>query len=756
MVEWFQRLAASSARVRVEELGRTTEGRPFIAAFISSPENLRALPRYREIQSRLADPRKTPTAAAEALIEEGRVIVMMTCSIHSNEPASTNSAILFAYRLATADDAATRMLLDDTVLILVPSLNPDGVDIVASWYQRTLGTPWEGTFPPELYNKYTGHDNNRDWYMFTQDETRLVVAKLHNAWHPQVVYDLHQDEPTAARMFVPPWLDPTDPNIDPLIVSECSAVGSGMAADLARAGRTGVVIHALYDMWSPSRHYQAYHGGLRILSESASAALASPVTIAPRQLSGDALGYNPLRRSWNFPEPWPGGIWRFGDIIGYQLIAMESCLRQAAERRAELLRGFYEIGRRACARTDPFAFVIPPAQRDPGAARVLRETLRFGDVEIGRAAAAFVADGRSWPAGSWIISMQQPYSSWAKTLLERQRYPETAEFPGGPLRRPYDVTAQTLPLLMGVQTETIARAFLVPLAAAADEAAVTSGAEVLPAADTDSWSAVGRLWKAGRTVWRDRLTGDFSLNKAALKEPFDLPRPRIGVYKSYVPEEDEGWTRWLLDHFGFPHASVRNPDILTGGLNSRFDAIVFPDQTPESIEIGYRDGAMPKEFTGGLGAAGGDGLLAFVRAGGTLVFLNRSTRFAVRQLRLHLDDATAGLTPAQFYSPGSILNARAEAGNPLTWGLPGQICIWSETSPAWAATPDSMIAVRYPTAGVPASGWLTGERHIAGKAALLDIRVGSGHIILFGFRPQYRGQSYQTFKLFFNALVRRP
>ncbi len=309
---------------------------------------------------------------------------------------------------------------------------------------------------------------------------------------------------------------------------------------------------------------------------------------------------------------------------------------------------------------------------------------------------------------------------------------------------------------MGVQTELIARTFHAPVVPAPEEPAPKDESPILPAADTDSWFAVARLWKAARTVWRDALTGDFSAQRTALKQPFELPPPRIGVYRSYIPAEDEGWTRWLFDHFGFPHAIVRNADIVSEGLNRRFDAIVFPDQTPESIETGYREGAMPKEFTGGLGEAGADGLLAFVRAGGTLVFLNRSARFAVRQLRLHAEDATGGLTPAQFFAPGSILNARAEAGNSLTWGLPEQICIWSETGPAWEPAPDSTAPVRYPPVGVLASGWLSGESHIEGKAALLDVRMGSGHIILFGFRPQYRGQSYQTFKLFFNALVRRP
>jgi hypothetical protein len=163
----------------------------------------------------------------------------------------------------------------------VPSLNPDGVDIVTRWYRRTLGTPFEGTGPPELYQKYVGHDNNRDWYMFTQKETQLTVAKLHNVWHPQIVYDVHQMGSNAARIFVPPWLDPIEPNIDAILMQESNMIGTAMATDLTAAGQQGVAIHAMYDFWTPSRHYQAFHGGMRILTESASAKLASPITVAP-------------------------------------------------------------------------------------------------------------------------------------------------------------------------------------------------------------------------------------------------------------------------------------------------------------------------------------------------------------------------------------------------------------------------------------------------------------------------------------------
>lgn len=737
VVSYFQALAAASDRIRFEELGKTVEGRPFIAATIAEPETLRHLDRYREIQRRLADPRITPEAESEPLIAEGKTVVLLTCSIHSTEVASTHTAVEFAYRLLTEDKPRFRAVLHNTILLLVPSLNPDGVDLVTRWYRRTLGTVYEGTSPPHLYHHYIGHDNNRDWYMFTQPETRLTVAKLHNAWHPQIVYDVHQQNEYASRIFVPPWLDPIEPNVDAILAQEMNMIGTAMATDLTAAGKKGVAIHAAYDFWSPARHYQAFHGGLRILTESASAQLATPVTISRDQLDEHALGYNARERSWNFLEPWEGGEWHLRDIIDYQLIAFESCLYQAAIHREELLRNFYRVGQRAIARREPAAFLIPAKQRDPGATAKLLETLAFGAVEMGRA-----------EDGSHVISMAQPYSSYAKALLERQNYPDLRQYPGGPPVRPYDVTAHTLPLLMGVDVEALEKPWAGALAR--EELSASSHTESFAAADTDSWLTINRIWKAGGAVWRDPATGDFAVSQKS-GEWKQLRRPRIGLYKSFVPCNDEGWTRWLLEQFEFVYTNVGNREIQAGALRNRFDVLVFPDQPLSELENGFATGAMPQEFTGGLEEAGAHALREFALQGGTLVFLNRSTAYATEVLGVKAKNVLAGVSSREFYAPGSLLNVTLDTHQPLTLGLPREITIWNEQSPAWET--NDIVVARYPDGQVLASGWLLGAKLLAHHGALVDSPVGKGHVILFGMRPQYRGQSYRTFKLFFNALV---
>ncbi len=366
VVGYFGELDKESDRVLVREYGKSTEGRPMIVAYISAPENLRRLEQYRQIQKKLADPRVTPEAEMQKLVAEGKTIVLITCTVHATEIASTHSAVEFAHRLAVSDSPKVRQILDNVIVLLSPSINPDGLDIVTKWYRSTLGTPHEGTSPPELYQKYVGHDNNRDWYIFSQAETRAVVSGLHNQWHPQIVYDMHQMGGNAARMFVPPWMDPIEPNVDPVIAQQANMVGMIMASDLTAAGRKGVVVNSVYDFWTPGRHYQSYHGGLRILSESASVRIATPVSVKPDQIGNVAQGYNPREKSWNYLEPFLGGDWKLRDIVEDQLIAMESVCLTAAQRREDFLRNFYFINKRATERRAPYAFVLELESEGPG------------------------------------------------------------------------------------------------------------------------------------------------------------------------------------------------------------------------------------------------------------------------------------------------------------------------------------------------------------------------------------------------------
>src|SRR2546421_11566314 len=347
VVEYFQKLAATSDRVKFEEIGKSTMGKPFVYATISAPENLKRLSEFKEIQQQLADPRLLGTGSADApvrneraartkeagegarvpsdrkaasLIARGKTVVAITCGIHSTEVGSYLSSMLIAYRLASSNDPDVQEILRNTIILVVPSTNPDGVDIVNNWYQKTLGTPYEGTDPPELYHKYTGHDDNRDWYAFTQVETQLVVDKILNVWHPQIVHDIHQQGAFGSRLFLPPYMQPVEPNVPKQIVEGYTELGNYLAKEMRAAGFKGITTDSTYDAWSPSRAYSHYHGGVRILSETASCKIATPITVRPDQLR-KGEGYDARRESANFGPMWRGGEWRLRDITKYMTTA---------------------------------------------------------------------------------------------------------------------------------------------------------------------------------------------------------------------------------------------------------------------------------------------------------------------------------------------------------------------------------------------------------------------------------------------------
>jgi hypothetical protein len=715
LVDYYRRLADASPRVELRELGKTTNGNPFIVLIVSSAANLRRLDELRAVNAQLADPRGISSLEErERLLREGRTIVLVTSSVHSTEVGGHLAPAVAAHHLATATDSATLTVLDRTVLLLVPSLNPDGVTIVARWYNRTLGTPAEGSAPPELYHPYVGHDNNRDWYAFTQVETRLTVDSLHNVWHPQIVHDIHQQGAYGSRLFLPPYVDPVEPNVDPLLVWGTNTLGTAMAWELAGQGKRGIVVNATYDAWTPARAYQHYHGGVRILSETASARLASPLVVRPEELRG-RRGFDATTPSWNFPEPWTGGTWTLADIVDYQTAGALALLAQAAARREVWLRNFVTVGERAARGWNgwPYAFVLPRQGQPPDGLAALLDVLRRGQVEVRAAERDFQAHGRSFAAGDHVVVLRQPYAAFAKALLEPQRYPDLREDAGDPPQQPYDVTAHTLPLLMGVEAIEVRESLTVSLSAPE---------RIAPFRPAPPAVAVGR----------------------------------VGLYRSYTASMDEGWTRWVFDTWGIPYTSLVDSTIHTGDLRRRYDVIVMPSMSPRAIESGL-PAQYPAPFAGGLGSEGVASLRAFVAEGGTLVALDAASRWATHAFDLPVEDESADLPPSAFYAPGSILRLDLDARHPLAQGVPARAIAWFEEGPLFTVRDTTRVRVvgRYPAAAadVLLSGWLLGAEHAAGRAALLEATHGRGRVILFGFRPQYRGHSLATFPLLFNALA---
>jgi hypothetical protein len=784
---YFSGLDAASDRVHVEELGKSTEGLPFLLVTISSEANMARLEQIRRINAQLADPRGLSDATVADLLSRGRTIVALNHGIHSTEVASTQTAMEIAYELATSQAVDVREILDRCVILILPSENPDGTQKVTEWYRKTLGTRYEGGEIPFLYQKYVGHDNNRDWYMFTQQETRLTVRGVYERWHPQIVHDLHQMGARGPRFFAPPYLDPWEPNVDPALRAGVNTLGMHVAARLTSEGKRGVVVNALYDAWTPARAYPHSHGGVRILTESASARLASPIEVKFEDL-GSGPGYDARRASWNFPAPWPGGTWRVRDIIDYQLSASRAVLDHAAGNRAFWLRTFLDVNRRACARQEPYAFIVPEPQKDPLAAAQLFSVLRTGGVEIHRARAGFDALGRRFEPGTRVVLMQQPASAFAKMLLETQSYPDLREYPGGPPRRPYDVTAHTLPLLLGVEVLKATDGFAAGLELEKD-GAVTPGrvvgrgrffalghrtgdlaalgqllAERVPVRwATEAFSDGGRSYPAGTLLVPESARGQlrslaqslgiFADGVDARPASVGLRMPRVGLYQSWVASMDEGWTRYVFDQqLNLPYTTLHDADLRAGLLYPRFDAIILPDQSPGQIYAGHAPGALPQEFTGGIGPEGVASLKEFVEAGGTLVAFNAATALLVHDLKLPVTNALERAAEGEsFYCPGAILRVHREGESPLVAGLEDPSIVWFEDGPAFDV-PAGTAALRYVEESPLLSGWLLGGRRLQGRAALAELPVGKGRVVLFGFRPQYRAQSWATYVPLLNAL----
>jgi len=726
VLTYFDKLDQASNRVKFEALGKSTMDVPFVMATISAPENLARLEEYKKIQQLLADPRKLgPPGVRERkaaeLIARGKTIVLITCGIHSTEVGSYLSSMLIAHRLASSNEPEIEEILRNTIVLLVPSLNPDGVEIVKNWYDKTLGTPYEGTSPPELYQKYVGHDNNRDWYAFTQVETKITVAKIHNVWHPQIVHDIHQQGEFGSRLFLPPYMPPVEPNVPKQLIDGYTELGNWMAGQLRAKGFQGITTNSTYDAWTPARAYSHYHAGVRMLSETASARIASPITVKFEELRSRE-GYDPQKASDKFGPVWRGGPWHLRDITGYMTTAAFTLLQHASQNRERWLNRFYQIGTEAVRphrRGELYAFAIPPAdQLGP-----LLTILESGGVEVDYPG-TFTADRHRYPQGTAVVRMAQPYGSFAKALLETQRYPDLRDASGHPIP-PYDVTAHTLPLLMGVPVDPIYTRFALPK----------------PKAERGE----GGLPGCG-----------------------DANPPRRAIYKSHVPSMDEGWTRWVLDHQAkcLSHASLQDADLRKGNLLKDFPIIIVPDQAPRTILNGYRAGAMPPQYTGGIGEQGVKALREFVEQGGTLIFLNRASDFAIEQFKLPLRNVVAGVARTDFFVPGSILRIELDTAHPIAKGMLKESIAWAEDSPVFEVVSSGSssselnvpaanvrIIARYPANKDPLlSGWLLGGDRIRGKAALVEVTIGKGRIILFGFRPQYRAQSLATYPLFVNAI----
>ena len=811
ITDYLKLLVEASDRVVLENRGKTTEGHEFVLVLISSPENLANREHFKAIQGKLADPRGKDSTELNRLCREGKAVVLINCNLHSTEIASSQMSMELAYRLATENTPQVNEILENVIILLIPSTNPDGLNMVIDWYNRCVGTPYEGSPMPWLYHKYTGHDNNRDWFMLSQVETQIVTRILYEEWFPEVVYDVHEMGNKGARFVIPPYFDPVNPNIHPILQRELSLIGAKIALDLTSQEYTGVLSNAVYDTW--------WHGGFRtvpyrhnmvgILSEAARVNIASPIFQPRSALKGHRRGLGRYALQTNFPEPWPGGWWRLRNIIDYELSASYSILSCVAKHKQMFLSNFVKMGQIATEKgrhEPPRAFLVPMNQRDPNTALEMLRILQRGGVEIHSANASFSADGVEYPAGTYVISMAQPFRGHAKDLLEVQNYPERRASPKAPPERPYDIAGWTLPLQMGVKVVTVVDTFDANLMRVDQIPDVQGRLHTVsePVAylfknqtNTETIALNQLLGKEEYTLyWLPKahtirgqnfprgsilitskeipqrvsthlgeLAESIGVEIHALQNLPDkdadvkLRQPRLGLYKPWVASMDEGWTRWVLEQHEFPFRSLTDAEMRAGNLDERYDAIILPDMTASKMINGHAEGALPPEYVGGIGLEGAANIRTFVENGGALICLNRASQLPERYFGLDFTNVLdapgesnqKAPAPKPFFCPGSLLRVFVDTTHPIGFGLNREMAVFFKSGPAFEVRGGKPVA-SYPDFNPLMSGWIQGDKRIRQKGALGDVKLGKGHIILFGFKPQHRAQSHGTFKLLFNAI----
>lgn len=804
-IAYFEKLAAASDHIKLIEVGRTAYGRPWTVAILSSPENLAKLDHYREINMRLAHPEGLTDAEARALAAEGRVFVDISGGLHASEIAGSQHTIQLAYDLLSqAGEPRVKDIFDNVVLFLWPSINPDGQDIVVDWCNaREAG---KNPPPMELYEKYIGHDNNRDSYMLNVVESR-VIQRTWRRWEPDIIYVHHQSSPFPTRIWVPPFADPVGLRVPPIPAREVNAIGTKIALELDAHGQPGATsMGDGFDAWYAGYidYMPMYQNIASWWTETQGGNCATPRTTTVADLPDD---YRDLRPTPMYLSPWAEGTWHLRDAVDYMITASRATLDYAAANHEDVLWNRYQSGRdviRKYRTSAPYAYIVPQDQYDRVAPVELLRRLAFMGVRIAQLDRDMAYDGVTYPKGTWVIPMDQEYAELVRELLEVQHYPDMGD------DRPYDAAGWTLPFQMNVKVvegrtplSEEFRAALEPVEGTsvdwhtAPKAPFTTSAEaagivapptrvtgtgnalVLDPAQNNSFRLINRALAAGGSlrfspstdgrssryivsgVARDKLAAwaselSVAAHATSSSSGSVQAHSRVALYKASPGIIDEGWTEWLLDRYGFKYTIVTPDDLRAGKLASRFDVIVVASQRVDGTTgrggRSARDRAAPDSAAMAAAVRGFDD---FVRAGGTIVVWSQGVDPAISALHLPVRDVVEDLSPKEYFTGISIMQVNVDPAHPVMAGMPEEADVVVNRSPV--LTPldgfEGAVLASYDREGSPLrSGWLNGEKYMRGGAAALDVKHGKGHVLLIAFQPQWRGQSTGTFRVVANSL----
>jgi hypothetical protein len=844
--QYWVKLANESDRMILDTIGFTEEGRPHIQAVITSPENHRNLDRYRDIARRLAKAEGLSETEARELADEGKAIIWIDGGLHATEVLGAQQLAELVYRLNDYTDAETLRILDD-VIILATHANPDGHALVANWYMRH-DDPMERTTSgvPVLYNKYAGHDNNRDFYMAALAETQNINTSMYRTWYPQIVYNHHQTGPAGTVMFAPPFRDPPNHYLDPLIITGLDRVGSAMHDRFVEEGKGGTTMRsgASYSTW--------WNGGLRttpyfknmigLLTETIGNPTPVEIPFIPR---------NQISRA-DIPLPVEPGIWHFRQSIEYSQTANWAVLDFASRNSDHLLFNIWQMGTnsiergtadswttfpseidaaeatvgrgtradwemvlRAPADRDPRGFIIPSIQRDFLTATKFVNTLLYNGVDVHRATSAFTVAGKSYDAGSYVVSTAQAFRPHVLDMFEKQDHPNDFAYPGAPPTAPYDNTGWTLAWQMGVEFDRVMDGFdgpfeLIDDILSAPPTGIVAGADnasgYLVDHINDAFIAVNRVLAGGGSAYwytdavsaggqdfeegafyleTDRATVDRLASEKGLRfmgvasrptgNAMELEPVKIGLWDQYGGSMPSGWTRMILEDFEFDFDVLYPPDF--DGDLSQYDVLVFDDGAiPEAVAEGGQGGRggrggsgpdlsdLPAEYRGRVGSMSVDGsvsnILDYVRAGGAAIAIGSSASLAQHAglpVTNHLMENGVPLTREQYFTPGSVLDMKVDHTSPLTHGFKDRVDVLFSHSPtftlgAGAAAQGVRRVGWYDTASPLKSGWSWGEKYLENGVGAIEADYGQGKLFIFGPKITFRAQPHGTFGFLFNGI----
>lgn len=873
--EAFFKKLGTSGRAKYVDIGLTEEGRHQLMLIVSSPDNIKNLEKYKSISQKLAHAEGLSEEDAHKLAADGKVVVWIDGGLHASETVGTHQLIQTAYNLVTRTDPETMNILNNAIVLFVHA-NPDGQELVSNWYMGEKDPKKRNMNVPRLWEKYIGHDNNRDFYMMNMKETQNITRQQFLEWYPQIVYNHHQAGPAGSVVAGPPYRDPFNYVFDPLLITSLDAVGSAMISRLNEEGKPGYTERngtEFSTWWNGGLRTTTYfHNMVGLLTEIIGSPTPAEIPLVPGRLIPNSNTPNPVT-----PQPW-----HFVQSIDYSVSLNYAVLNYAVRQRDMMLFNMYRMGMNSIKRgssdnwtlspkmidsinnaykydaskatptagddfgrggaagavtvggrggaipikyytqvlkdpnlRDARGYILPADQNDfPTVVKFINTLVRAGIV-IQQATAQFKVDGKSYPAGSYIVKTDQAFRPHLMDMFEPQDHPNDFLYPGGPPIRPYDNAGWTLAYQMGIRFDRVLAGFdgpfkklpygqlqsppalLVPV--------ISKGGYVLSPGVNNAFILVNDLLKAGLTVYRipGGVKGVENAGPGAFFIPFSaaaktvlstdanlgvkvgstskVPKggikvapARIALWDTYGGSIPSGWVRWMMEQYHYPYHLVYPQEIDKGDLKSKYDVIVFvggaiPDPNGRGGAFGGRGGAndnLPEEFKTWTGRISADKSIpqikAFLEAGGNVVTIGSSANLAY-QLKLPVSNAfvepgtTKPLSGDKFYIPGSVLQASIDTSVPANWGMGTQTDFLFDNSPAFTFGADAaskgLVSLASYTSDKPLrSGWAFGQKYLKNNVAAFQAQVGAGMLYVFGPEITFRAQSHGTFKLLFNEL----